>query len=87
MRLKDYISSMDRGELCSMALKMGITSSFLSQMASGYTRIPASRALSIEIITNGKVTRKEMLPDSWRKFWLEDELEYTARKYREVEQR
>lgn len=87
MQLKEYVSSMGHGDLSRMALRIGITASFLSQMASGYTRIPVSRALSIEIATNGKVTRKEMLPDTWHKFWLEDELEYTARKRREGEQR
>lgn len=86
MHLQIYVSSLDRGGFSMLASQIGVTSSFLSQMASGYTRIPASRALAIEQATNGLVTRREMLPDDWHRYWLEEELNFTANKRSGVEQ-
>jgi DNA-binding transcriptional regulator YdaS (Cro superfamily) len=86
MQLQSFIASLDRGGVSKLAAQVGITVSFLSQMASGYTRIPPSRALAIEVATNGLVTRREMLPDDWQRFWLPSELEHTERSRNEVEQ-
>ncbi|WP_239042543.1 transcriptional regulator [Citrobacter freundii] len=85
MDLKTYYDSLERGERIKLAKRLGIFLGSLSQMASGYTKIPPARALSIELATNGVVTRKEMLPTDWQKFWLPSELELTENQRREVE--
>ncbi|WP_213322373.1 transcriptional regulator [Klebsiella aerogenes] len=86
MQLQNYIASLDRGGVSKLALQVGVTVSFLSQMSSGYTRIPPSRALAIEIATNGRVTRRELLPNDWQRYWLKEELDFTESKRYGVEQ-
>lgn len=86
MDLKTYYEQLDRGERIVLAKRLGIFLGSLSQMASGYIGIPPARALSIELATNGKVTRKELLPTDWTKYWLPSELEHTANQRNEVEQ-
>lgn len=86
MQLQNYVASLDRGGVSKLAVQLGVTVSFLSQMSSGYARIPPSRALAIEIATNGLVTRKELLPNDWHKYWLPEELDRTANNRPGVEQ-
>ncbi|MBZ7262462.1 helix-turn-helix domain-containing protein [Klebsiella oxytoca] len=86
MNLKQYTDSMTRGDLTKLAIQLGVSASFLSQMASGAAKVPVARALEIEQTTNGQVTRKELLPDDWQRYWLPSELEYTATQRQGVEQ-
>ncbi|WP_336240462.1 transcriptional regulator [Citrobacter werkmanii] len=78
MDLKTYYDGLPRGERLKFAQQLGLFLGTLSQMASGYTKVPPARALAIELSTKGKVTRKELLPDDWQKYWLPEELEFTA---------
>ncbi|EPT5086554.1 transcriptional regulator [Salmonella enterica subsp. enterica] len=77
MDLKSYYDGLPRGERFKLARYLGVPPAYLSQMASGYVKVPPSRALSIEEATNGLVTRKDLLPDDWKKYWLPGELNYT----------
>ncbi|ELJ9990415.1 helix-turn-helix domain-containing protein [Citrobacter freundii] len=86
MKLKQFTDSLTRGELSKLAIGLGISASFLSQMASGAAKVPVSRALAIEKATGGLVTRKDLLPDDWAKYWLPDELDYTESQRQGVEQ-
>ncbi|MFW0766715.1 transcriptional regulator [Trabulsiella odontotermitis] len=86
MDFKTYYDNLPRGERFQLAQKLGVFLGSLSQMASGYTKIPPARALSIELATGGQVTRKEMLPDDWQKYWLPSELEHTEKHWRGAEQ-
>ncbi|CAB5540389.1 Cro/CI family transcriptional regulator [Citrobacter freundii] len=86
MQLQNYVASLDRGGVSKLAVQLGVTVSFLSQMSSGYTRIPPSRALAIEVATKGLVTRRELLPNDWQRYWLEEELDFTAKNRPRVEQ-
>ncbi|ECF2938631.1 hypothetical protein E1L19_01045 [Salmonella enterica subsp. enterica] len=86
MKLKQYTDGLSRGDLSKLAVGLGISASFLSQMASGAAKVPISRALAIEKATNGKVTRKDLLPDDWQKYWLPSELEHTESQRCGVEQ-
>lgn len=86
MQLALYLDSLSRGDVTKFAKKIGVSVSFLSQMASGYTKIPAHRALAIEVETHGSVSRKELLPDDWQRYWLSDELDYTANRRQGAEQ-
>lgn len=86
MELSSYLDSLSRGDVSKFATKIGVSVSFLSQMASGYTKIPAHRALAIETETSGLVTRRDLLPNDWHKYWRMDELDYTDRQRQEGEQ-
>ncbi|EAW1173096.1 hypothetical protein S922_16000 [Salmonella enterica subsp. enterica] len=86
MDLKNYYNGLPRGERFQFARYLGIPPAYLSQMASGYVKVPPSRALAIEEATNGLVTRKDLLPEDWQKYWLPGELDFTSRQRRGVEQ-
>jgi DNA-binding transcriptional regulator YdaS (Cro superfamily) len=86
MDLKSYYDGLPRGHRYKLAQELGVPPGYLCQMASGYVKVPPSRALKIEQITNGQVTRKELLPDDWHKYWLSSELDHTECKRHEVEQ-
>lgn len=71
MNLKDYLSQSNRGEAKRIAANLGVSMSFLSQMASGKSAISPERCVEIEKITNGMVTRKHLYPDRWHLIWPE----------------
>lgn len=74
MQLKDYLSQ-QRGNAKWLAEKLGISMSFLSQMASNASPISPKRAIEIERFTGGIVTRADCLPTEWVHIWPE----YTPR--------
>lgn len=69
MDLKTYISS-ERGRAAALAAELGISASYLSQLAAGTAPLSAKRCVQIERTTGGLVTRREMLPD-WQDVWPE----------------
>ncbi|MFK3708669.1 transcriptional regulator [Klebsiella sp. NPDC088457] len=71
MELKTYIDSLERGKVKELAASLGISSSYLSQMASGKTAISPTRCVEIEAVTNREVSRKDLRPDDWEKIWPE----------------
>lgn len=79
MDLQSYYNDLPRGERFQLAKTIGMSPARLSQMASGYINVPPSWALAIETATAGIVTRQDILPDDWEKYWLPAELDYTAR--------
>ncbi|EFH9598768.1 MULTISPECIES: transcriptional regulator [Atlantibacter] len=70
MQLKDYLSQ-QRGNAKWLAKKLGISMSFLSQMASSSAPISPRRAIEIERYTDGMVTRADCLPSEWVHIWPE----------------
>jgi DNA-binding transcriptional regulator YdaS (Cro superfamily) len=70
MDIKTYISSA-RGNSVLLSKNLGVSMSFLSQMASGAATISIPRCVAIEQATNGKVTRKDLRPDDWHLIWPE----------------
>ncbi|KMJ46924.1 YdaS family helix-turn-helix protein [Xenorhabdus khoisanae] len=74
MRLNDYISTLKRGEAKRLAEKLGVSSSYLSQMAHGHAPVPLARCFDIENATDGKVTRKDLRPNDWQKIWPETDI-------------
>ncbi len=74
MDLKNYIDSLEWGGAKNLADKLGISKSFLSQMASGVSAISPKRCVEIEAATNGMVTRKDLRPDDWNEIWPELEV-------------
>ncbi|HGJ5874374.1 transcriptional regulator [Arsenophonus apicola] len=71
MKLNEYIASLKHGEAKLLAQKLGVSSSYLSQMAHGYAPVPPTRCFAIENATNGRVTRPELRPHDWQKIWPE----------------
>ncbi|WP_063657393.1 transcriptional regulator [Candidatus Arsenophonus triatominarum] len=71
MKLKEYLSTLKRGEVRLLAEKINVSQSFLSQMASGLCAISPKRCVEIELATCGKVSRKDLRPDDWHKIWPE----------------
>lgn len=63
MSLAEYLESLPRGGKKIIALRLGVTASYLSRMVSGDRSITAERAIQIEEATDGMVTRSELRPD------------------------
>ncbi|HBO23552.1 MAG TPA: hypothetical protein DD649_11770 [Providencia sp.] len=74
MDLKQYIDSLEWGGAKELADKLGVSKSFLSQMASGISAISPKRCVEIEIATNSNVTRKDLRPNDWHEIWPELEV-------------
>jgi DNA-binding transcriptional regulator YdaS (Cro superfamily) len=70
MDLKTFIQA-DRGRASRLAEQLGISRSYLSQMASGSAPISPERCVDIERETNREVTRQDLRPDDWRRIWPE----------------
>lgn len=69
MDLKTYIAS-ERGRATSLAATIGVSPSYLSQMANGQCAISPERCVEIEHATEGAVTRRD-LRDNWQSIWPE----------------
>lgn len=69
MQLSDYFKT--RGNAKILAKKLGVSKSYLSQMASGKSAISPERAIEIERHTDRCVTRADCLPDRWMYIWPE----------------
>ena len=74
MDLKNYIDSLEWGGAKNLADKLGVSKSFLSQMASGASSKSQKRCVEIEVEKYGKVTRKDLRPSDWHKIWPELEI-------------
>ncbi|WP_080422483.1 YdaS family helix-turn-helix protein [Burkholderia ubonensis] len=69
MNLKTYISTAPRGTAKRLADALGVSPSYLSQMASGASSINPRRCRQIEDATGGNVTRRELRPNDWHEIW------------------
>lgn len=70
MNLKQYIQSA-RGAASGLAEKLGVSPSYLSQMAAGTSPISTERCVLIEEATAGAVMRWDLRPDDWHANWPE----------------
>lgn len=71
MQLKNYLESLERGGAARLARALGISPSYLSQLASGEAPISPARCVKIEKELDGAVTRQEMRPADWQDIWPE----------------
>ncbi|OXJ16312.1 transcriptional regulator [Burkholderia sp. HI2500] len=71
MDLKTYLSSLERGGASKLADEIGVSASFLSQMASGASSISPARCVLIEKATGAAVSRRDLRPDDWQDIWPE----------------
>lgn len=70
MDLKNYIS-VERGRAATLAARINVSPSYLSQLVGGSSAISPERCVEIERATDGEVTRKDLRPDDWEKIWPE----------------
>lgn len=69
MELKEYLSVY--GRVKKLADAVGITSPMVSMYKTGVRKIPIKLAPRIEKATKGQVTRKDMFPTDYAKYWPE----------------
>lgn len=63
MDLKAYAEQLPRGGKKILAIKLGLSASYLARLISGDRSITAERALQIEDATQGLVSRFDLRPD------------------------
>ena len=66
MTLAEYFATEPRGSKVEMALYLGITPTYMSLLIHNKRRTSPEMAISIEMATQGLVTRKELRPDLYR---------------------
>lgn len=71
MNLKEFISTSERGTAKRLAAFLGVSPSYLSQMASGESSISERRCVLIERFSSGKLSRRDLRPDDWQDIWPE----------------
>ncbi len=71
MQLSEYLGTLPRGGASKFAEYLGISTSYLSQLAAGTTARSPERCVEIEKATDGAVTRKDLRPDDWERIWPE----------------
>lgn len=75
MNLSEYLAQLPRGGKKVLALRLGVTASYLSRLVSGDRSITAERALQIESATDGNVSRHALRPDlQWGSSWNVEQL-------------
>jgi DNA-binding transcriptional regulator YdaS (Cro superfamily) len=70
MSLILYLSS-HRGRAVELACGLGLSTSFIWQIAKGKRPAPAERCAEIERLSGGEVSRQELRPDDWAQIWPE----------------
>jgi DNA-binding transcriptional regulator YdaS (Cro superfamily) len=71
MKLSEYLDSMERGARAKLAAQIGAHASDLSDWINGNRPVPVRRCASIEVATDGAVTRRDLRPDDWHLIWPE----------------
>jgi DNA-binding transcriptional regulator YdaS (Cro superfamily) len=66
MTLAEYFATEPRGSKVEMALYLGITPTYMSMLINNKRRTSPEMAISIEMATQGLVTRKDLRPDLYR---------------------
>ena len=63
MNLKDYFAGQPYGAKVSLARKIGVSKTWMSQLISGKEQCSPQLANKIQEATNGAVTREDLRPD------------------------
>lgn len=66
---KTYFNGEKRGSRARMASQMDVGRSYFSQMIRGIANISPARALQIETLTQGKISRRDLFPETWKSIW------------------
>lgn len=71
MKNKHIISAIKVfGSQADLARAMKVSPQMVTKLLNGKP-VPPLRASQIEVLTGGKVTRKQLRPDDWRQLWPE----------------
>ncbi len=71
MTLSEYINAQGRGAITALAKQIGAPTPDVSRWVSGERPVPVGRCVAIEAATSGVVTRKDLKPSDWPRFWPE----------------
>lgn len=66
-----YSETRPRGTLAWLAAMLGVSQSYVSQLAAGRCPISPARCVVIEFLTRGVVKRRDLRPHDWREIWPE----------------
>ena len=69
MQLNEYLKVQGSATRKALEQHLGISKSYLSQLANGKASISPARCIVIEIFTRGVVSRAEMRPLDWSGIW------------------
>lgn len=70
MKLSDYLESSKLTQQ-QFADSLGVTQGMVQHWLAGRTPVSPSKAVRIEQITNGSVTRRDLRPNDWNLIWPE----------------
>lgn len=73
MDLRTYTNDLPRGGISTLAVELGVSPVYLSQLVAkqgGRTPSP-ELCVQIERATKGFVTRRDLRPDDWHRIWPE----------------
>ncbi|MDF0605384.1 YdaS family helix-turn-helix protein [Neisseriaceae bacterium TC5R-5] len=70
MNLREYLQQ-KRGRNKQMADQLQLSPSYTCQLSSGQSPLSPARAVQIEHITHGQVTRRDLFPNNWQDIWPE----------------
>lgn len=68
MNLSDYLKS-NQHSVSRLARAMGVTLSFVCHIRDGIRQCPPAHCITVERETGGAVSRKELRPTDWQKYW------------------
>lgn len=83
MQLNDFLKAGGPSVRKAMEKHLGISKSYLSQLATGRAAISPGRCIIIEIFTKGAVGRSDMRPHDWSEIWPDYRPDNTAQTYTE----
>ncbi len=70
MTLVDWLSE-HYGNARKLARDIGVTPAIVSHWRSGARVVPVTRCVDVERATGGAVTRRELRPHDWSRYWPE----------------
>lgn len=68
MKLDDFLSE-KKGRASWLSNTIGIDKGYMSLLRKGILKVPIHHCLSIEIVTNGAVTREDLRPEDAHLIW------------------
>jgi len=70
MKLNEYVKQ-QFGRSVLIARSVGVSPPVVSDWVTGKKQIPVERCVQIEQATQGAVTRIDLRPDDWHRYWPE----------------